>query len=136
MNERNYDLKASCLQSCRHQHKKSRTVWAVGLLIFVVIFDVLFVLFTKSPNLPALSLSGTALIYIAGCWVWQDSAKNKVFFPTDIILICFWISFPAYLYESRGFKGICIFLGLFISYLAFVFLLVTITDSIYYSQTQ
>lgn len=98
------------------------------------VFDLFFVSITRYPSTPGFYAFSTVIGYIAACWVWHDSKEKKIYFPADLALLWFWIGFPAYLYESKGMKGILIFIGLILSYLLFAYVSITITDSIYYSQ--
>jgi len=98
------------------------------------VFDLAFASTNNSPNSPGFDAFSMVLVYIAACWVWNDSSNKKVYFPADLTLIFFWIGLPAYFYETKGLKGILIFVGLLIAYFALAYLWIAAADTIYHFQ--
>lgn len=109
-------------------------IWAGAIVGIIVAVDVTFICVTKMPNTPALLASGILLQYAAACWVTRDSAKRGIHFPSDQVMWWIMIALPAYLYESRGFKGILIFLTLIAAFTALVYGLTKFSYSVYFSQ--
>ena len=121
--------------------RASRTIlspftWLIATAALGLVFDLVLVTTTRIPYTPGFYAFSIVAEYIAACWIWNDSARKRIYFPSDLAFIWFWIGFPAYLYESKGSKGIFIFIGLIMAYLAFAYTWFSISDSIYYSQLQ
>ncbi|MBD5781881.1 hypothetical protein IEN85_20440 [Pelagicoccus sp. NFK12] len=108
--------------------------WLFGLAAIGLLFDLILVSTTGSPYTPGFYAFNSVVGYIAVCWLSRDSYRRKIYFPADIALLVFWIGFPAYLYEARGFKGLFLFVGAIVLYLAFVYLHLAFTDMVYLSQ--
>ncbi len=108
--------------------------WLLSLAAFGFVFDLIFVSATHYPYTPGFYALSSILGYAAACWVWKDSSQRKIYFPADLALLAFWIGFPAYLYEAKGFKGLLLFVGLIIAYLVLAYLHLYLTDRIYLSQ--
>lgn len=79
--------------------------WFFGALLILFLRDIYFVLNRVSPG-GSESLERFFLYYPIACWVYYDSRKRKVYFPSDWILIFMVIFLPAYLFHTRRWKGL------------------------------
>ncbi len=105
--------------------------WVILLLPVSLLADITLIVHTQSNIAPTYFAYTICLYYAAACWVSRDAVKQNVYFPEDQTFVFFWISFPSYLYESRKWKGIAMFVGLIAGYILLTISYFLFTDYIY-----
>ena len=105
--------------------------WAIAVLLLGLLIDLAFALVTDLFYGPGAASALSVLQYIAACWVVHDSARKGIYFPGDMTFLCFLICFPAYLFESRGVKGMLLLIVIVLVLTVYSWITLTIEDLLY-----
>lgn len=76
-------------------------------------------------------VDSVALYFPIACWVYRDSLKRGIIYPSDWVLIAMIIFLPAYMFRSRRIKGIGILFLWFLGVSIFEWMISEITMPLY-----
>lgn len=87
------------------KHVRNPLNWFIAALAFLYLRDFYFAFNGQAipGNRP---LESFFLYYPIACWVYFDSRKQKIYFPSDWVMLLMILFLPAYMYHTRRWKGL------------------------------